>query len=635
MSELARMKANMTRVLGLALLLLSLVMARPALATAQVSEVRDLHYGTVLYEFYQQNYFSAAVNLLTAQQQQRLEHHDAEGQVLLGGLYLSYGLHTEAEQIFQKLIDENAEPAVRDRAWFYLGKIRYHKQLFREAGDALSRVGDALDESLQEEFRNLKANLLMAQKRYTEAVQSLTDISQRKGDAAAHYARFNLGVALVRAGREKEGVDLLREVGRLQTTEADLKALRDKANLALGYMLIKSSPIIAKDFLSRVRLNGPFSNRALLGLGWAEAELQRYQQALVPWMELAKRDRVDIAVFEAQLAIGNVLERLRAYPQAMQAYDNAIKLYEQELTSLENTQAAVKAGRLWEDLLAQVSQQGSQNQMGWFWEAELLPDTPEARYLPTLMAGHGFHEAIKNLRDLRFLQDKLNRWEQEMPAFDHMLALRRDTYAAQLDRLTPEQTLDRVVDVRTSRDFLADELKRIKAAGDAMALATEKEQKLLDRLQKMEERIWRLSSERKVDRYRDRYRFYKGLLEYDIHTTFAIRHRQVEKSLKALNAELDATLAQQDSLQNARAQAPKRFEGFQARIDNQRQRISDAEARVNAAFSEQQQQLQLMVDAELDQLHARLIDYLDQARFSLAHLQDLATSAVDTQGEAQ
>jgi hypothetical protein len=635
MSELARMKANMTRVLGLALLLLSLVMARPALATAQVSEVRDLHYGTVLYEFYQQNYFSAAVNLLTAQQQQRLEHHDAEGQVLLGGLYLSYGLHTEAEQIFQKLIDENAEPAVRDRAWFYLGKIRYHKQLFREAGDALSRVGDALDESLQEEFRNLKANLLMAQKRYTEAVQSLTDISQRKGDAAAHYARFNLGVALVRAGREKEGVDLLREVGRLQTTEADLKALRDKANLALGYTLIKSSPIIAKDFLSRVRLNGPFSNRALLGLGWAEAELQRYQQALVPWMELAKRDRVDIAVFEAQLAIGNVLERLRAYPQAMQAYDNAIKLYEQELTSLENTQAAVKAGRLWEDLLAQVSQQGSQNQMGWFWEAELLPDTPEARYLPTLMAGHGFHEAIKNLRDLRFLQDKLNRWEQEMPAFDHMLALRRDTYAAQLDRLTPEQTLDRVVDVRTSRDFLADELKRIKAAGDAMALATEKEQKLLDRLQKMEERIWRLSSERKVDRYRDRYRFYKGLLEYDIHTTFAIRHRQVEKSLKALNAELDATLAQQDSLQNARAQAPKRFEGFQARIDNQRQRISDAEARVNAAFSEQQQQLQLMVDAELDQLHARLIDYLDQARFSLAHLQDLATSAVDTQGEAQ
>lgn len=629
------MKANMTRVLGLALLLLSLVMARPALATAQVSEVRDLHYGTVLYEFYQQNYFSAAVNLLTAQQQQRLEHHDAEGQVLLGGLYLSYGLHTEAEQIFQKLIDENAEPAVRDRAWFYLGKIRYHKQLFREAGDALSRVGDALDESLQEEFRNLKANLLMAQKRYTEAVQSLTDISQRKGDAAAHYARFNLGVALVRAGREKEGVDLLREVGRLQTTEADLKALRDKANLALGYTLIKSSPIIAKDFLSRVRLNGPFSNRALLGLGWAEAELQRYQQALVPWMELAKRDRVDIAVFEAQLAIGNVLERLRAYPQAMQAYDNAIKLYEQELTSLENTQAAVKAGRLWEDLLAQVSQQGSQNQMGWFWEAELLPDTPEARYLPTLMAGHGFHEAIKNLRDLRFLQDKLNRWEQEMPAFDHMLALRRDTYAAQLDRLTPEQTLDRVVDVRTSRDFLADELKRIKAAGDAMALATEKEQKLLDRLQKMEERIWRLSSERKVDRYRDRYRFYKGLLEYDIHTTFAIRHRQVEKSLKALNAELDATLAQQDSLQNARAQAPKRFEGFQARIDNQRQRISDAEARVNAAFSEQQQQLQLMVDAELDQLHARLIDYLDQARFSLAHLQDLATSAVDTQGEAQ
>jgi hypothetical protein len=90
----------------------------------------------------------------------------------------------------------------------------------------------------------------------------------------------------------------------------------------------------------------------------------------------------------------------------MTSYQNAINQYEKELVYLGETVAAVKSGRLWTDLLSQTSR----NEMGWFWEAELLPNTPETRYLPNLMAGHGFHEAIKNLRDLKFLEGKLDRW---------------------------------------------------------------------------------------------------------------------------------------------------------------------------------------------------------------------------------
>ena len=597
--------------------------------------VQDLYYGMVLYEFYQQNYFTAAVDLLTAQKQKRLKHHDTDGQLLLGGLYLSYGLHTEAEEIFKRLLDGGAAPEVRDRAWFYLGKIRYQKQLFKDAETALSHVGNSLDDSLQEEFHTLKANLLMAQQKYTEAAKELQglmdDGNGGKSKQSANYARFNLGVALIRAGSEKEGTDLLRQVAELKSSASDLKALRDRANLALGYSLLKSAPILAKDFLQHVRLNGPYSNKALLGLGWAEAELQRYEQALVPWSELAKRDKTDLAVFEALLATGNALERLRAFPQAMQAYNNAITVFEHELASLNNTVEAVKAGRLWADLLSQVSH----DEMGWFWEAELLPATPEARYLPMVLAEHGFHEAIKNLRDLWFLDGKLSRWQTEIPAFDTMLNLRRDTYKSQLDKLTPEQTLDHVLDVRTSRDIYADELKRIGETKDAFALVTQKEQKLLDRLVKVEDHIWRLSKqpgqhEQQIDNYRDKYRFYKGLITYDVETSYAIRYRQVEKSLQSLDAELEETLAKQNSLQRARADAPVDFDQYSQRIDDKRQRVAGLRKDVKAAFDEQQHQLQVMVDVEFDKLRSRLVDYLDQARFSLAHLQDLATDAADS-----
>lgn len=602
--------------------------------SGDMNEIRDLHYGTVLYDFYQKNYYSAAVNLITAQAQKRLEHSDDEARLLLGGLYLSYGLHQEAEDIFQNVIDEGASAPVRDRAWFFLGKIRYHKQLFSEAQIALDRVGDSLDKSLQEEFRTLKSNLLMAQKRYPEAIQSLlrTKKTNEKYDVSnlgdANYVRFNLGIALVRAGEEEEGKKLVKQVGELRSNDPNMKALRDKANLAIGYSLIKKDPAKAREYLQRVRLKGPYSNRALLGLGWAEVELQRYEQALVPWQELASRDRNDVAVFESLLAIGNALERLRVFPQAITSYQNAINQYEKELVTLELTVAAVKSGRMWSDLLSQTSR----NEMGWFWEAELLPNTPETRYLPNLMASHGFHEAIKNLRDLRFLESKLDRWKDEIPALDYMLELRRETYESQLDKLTPEQTKNHVIDVRTTRDIYAAELRSIEANNNFMALATAKEQEYFERLSAAEEKIWQLSSQpgfagAKSNEYRKRYEFLKGVLEYDVYTTYAIRRWQVTKSLNSLDAVLESTLAQQQSLQNSRDIAPRRFEGFSQKITDQKARIYKLQIKVRKAFEEQKILLQEMVDIELDKLRLRLVDYLDQARFSLAHIQDLATSA--------
>ena len=627
---------------GLGMLIFPLTLSGAPLPAA----VKDPHYGAVLYEFYQQNYFSATVNLLTAQQLKRLKHHDADSELLLGGLYLSYGLHSDAEKIFTKLIDDAVMPEVRDRAWFYLGKIRYQKQLFTEAETALSRVGDALDESLQEEFRILKANLLMVQEKYTEAATALQGLVENEGEQKANYARFNLGVALIRASRknadqekgehkkddrEVVGMNLLREVAELKSSASDQKALRDKANLVLGFSLIDTMPVVAKQFLQRVRLQGPFSNKALLGLGWAEVKLQRYEAALVPWEELATRERTDPAVFEALLGKGNALERLRAFPQAMQSYKNAIAIFERELDALNNTVVAVKEGRLWADLLGQVSR----TEMGWFWEAELLPDTPEARYLPVVMAEHGFHEAIKNLRDLWFLDRNLGRWVSEVPALEDMLALRRATYEAQLDKLTPEQTLGHVQDVRISRDIYADELTRIGETKDAFELLTGKEKKLMERLSKVEERIWQLSNQpgrhlKRLDNYRDRYRLYKGLLDYEVETTYAIRFQQVKKSLNSLDAELEETLQQQNSLQRARGSAPVNFAAYEKIISNKRQQIALLRKEIKAAFDEQQRQLQEMVDFELDILRARLVDYLDQARFSLAHLQDLAADAAES-----
>ena len=102
--------------------------------------VKDPHFGEVLFYFFQEDYFSALTRLMTAQRFARVPHHAEEAELLRGGMLLSYGLHQEAGRIFQALIDAGAPPSVRDRAWFYLAKIRYQRGYVAEAEDAIARV---------------------------------------------------------------------------------------------------------------------------------------------------------------------------------------------------------------------------------------------------------------------------------------------------------------------------------------------------------------------------------------------------------------------------------------------------------------------------------------------------------------
>jgi len=54
------------------------------------------------------------------------------------------------------------------------------------------------------------------------------------------YAQLNLGVALVRQNRMDEADRVLAAVGTLDVAGTEMLALRDKANLALGYAWLQA-----------------------------------------------------------------------------------------------------------------------------------------------------------------------------------------------------------------------------------------------------------------------------------------------------------------------------------------------------------------------------------------------------------
>jgi hypothetical protein len=598
-----------------------------ALAPARADEkrtVKDPHFGEVLFFFFQEDYFSALTKLMTAQHFARLPHHSEEAELLRGGMLLSYGLDQQAGRIFQALIDAGAPPSVRDRAWFYLAKIRYQRGHLAEAEDAIGRVRGPLPGDLEDERLALHAVLLMRRRQYPEAILMLQKTSSGSGWAA--YGRYNLGVAMIQAGLPEGGVVLLDELGRDSARGEEFRALRDKANVALAYAFLRSgAPARAEPYLERVRLNGLLSNKALLGLGWAHAGLNEYERALAPWTELANRSMSDTAVQESLLAVPFALGKLGAYRQSLARYERALDAYTSEIARLDEAIAAIRRGALVENILRDNPGEES----GWFWRVRRLPDTPEGRYLMELLASHDFQEGLKNYRDLLFLSRKLDAWAQSIATYRDMLATRRQGFAERLPRAIAGERALQLERLRAAHVREVQGLARIESEEDTEALAGDKERMLAARLERVRTGLGRVADPAQREAAQEKHRLLRGLLTWDLSAQYSARLWEEKKALQEAGRLIAEAEARREELLRAQAQAPAGFDEFDRRIETLRGRVSQARAGVGAAARAQEDQLAELAVTELARRRDQIASYIAQARFAVAQIYDQAVRVTE------
>lgn len=600
----------------------ALAAAPPKSGAWAPTTVKDLHYGDVLFHFYQDDYFNALTRLRAAQANDRVAHHAGEAELLLGGLYLSYGQHLEAGAIFERLLKADAPLSVRNRAWFYLGKVWYQRGYSAQAENALRRIEGELPAGLEAEKRNLLAQTLIQQGRFDAAIALLT--GWRGPPDWAAFAQFNLGVALVRKGRLAEAAAMLDEVGRLDSRAEELLALRDKANLALGYAYLQAErPASAKPVLQRVRLHGAQANKALLGVGWAESSAERYREALVPWMELHGRNLLDAAVQESYLAVPFAFAKLNAHSQAAEYYTSAIRSYAEETARIDASIAAIHSGRLL-DTLATHDRAG---RYGWFWQLDHLPEAPESRYLYHLLAGHEFQEGLKNYRDLQFMQRNLEEWARSLEAFGDILDTRRAAYAQRLPRIDASLAREDPEALARTRVELESRLNAAERAGDFAALATAREQEMWATIQRLEDALAAQPDDAALDPLRDKVRLLRGVLYWQMNEGYKARLWTARRSLK----ELDGALRQMEKrwllVEQARRTMPEDTEAFAQRVASLRPRIDSLGTRLAAAGRAQGEYLASIAVKELESQKARLASYQVQARFALATIYDRAVDA--------
>ena len=464
-------------------------------------ELRDLYFGEVLYYAYQDLHFDALSRLdnelsqyyeLDESELDPFHTHRGPAEFSVGDIELQYRMTQRAGRAIQVVLGDGLDLATRNVAALQLARVFYKKDDPQNALYALDLVREAPEKSLYDEkytldvlrgkepktFRTdvayLSALSNIGTGRFADAVKTLKSLRNKK--RLEGYVLYNLGIALTLKGEEEEGLETFDKLGRIHTGKKDLLALKDKTNLKLAdYYLDKSDAKIAKKYFERIRLDGPYSNRALLGSGWVSTADDEYDRALVPWSILHKRDEINVSVQESLMAVPFAYSKLGAHGKAANLYNHAMAVFSREIKSLDGSIKSIRKGKF----ITALVDENKQKDENWVVNLRALPETPETRYTLQLLASNDFQESYKNYKDLSMLSGRIDTWLDDLTTYEDMIELRRAHQKPLLPVVEEEfKVIDGRINLRLEqRNNLAGKLKNMLIAPRPEYLATAEERR--------------------------------------------------------------------------------------------------------------------------------------------------------------
>lgn len=600
--------------------------------------VKDLAYGEFLFDYYQEKYFTSISKAMIAEKRGLLTHHNAQTQVLLGSLYVDYGMLDEAEKIFSNLLDSATAETIRNKVWFHLSNVYYKRGSYKKAINILQSHIKNPDSALANEIELLLAQCLIAEGDLKEALVHLDNIKSKKG--FSQFAKFNLASAHSLLENPEKATELYHEVlkpgatpkeslmtalkGSTASKNALTAALKDRAALALGSTHLKGEDWQkAKAAFESIELEGASANTALLGLGWSYLNGDDPVGALAPWLELSNRNPSDPAVQEVFLNLPLVYEKAGALQDALEGYRSANENYHNEFVRLDQIQQSIDQTDWIDSLTPPVSFSFDPlDNVGNF----TLPESELSNYLYQFYASHEFQESFRNYRELQRLKQLLNHWQREVPIFDEMI----ETNIERLNILAPKaenavkEAQSLLLDGTEKLVDFTQRLNKAIADNDLTITATDAQADLLERLTSLESTLALLPNIPDYDAERDRFRVIKGVLMWDLNETSIERRWERTKDKVFIEGQLERLEERIQLVISARERRFERFDGFKDRINEVNQRLSLLQEKSLRAILHHRAYLKAIAKEIIAQHQRHVKNLQANTIFSIARLQDMA-----------
>ena len=400
---------------------LLLILALIPLQSWSEENVRDLKFGTILFDYYQQNYFNSLIGYEVAKARGELKHQKNEARLLQGGMTLSYGLPQQAEDIFLDLLKQQVSEPDRNKAWFYLAKLYYQKGETDKATETLALVKGEIPQEIKREFNYLATLINIHNDHLDIAEQAIA--ASAKGSVYEPYLMFNLAASQLSRGLIGDSeINFQRVIDYTKThKDEEFAVLADRAKQALAHVDVEQNDLLsAWGHLQNVRTTGLYSNRALLSYGWTAIKLERYTQAIPALKALDQRSISIAEVQEAKVLLAHLYEQQGAHRTALKHYLLAEKAFASGVDAIGGARRVIAGQRIPQEFVRNL--EAMMDETDWYGSEPSLDYNKLTPFLIELMSSNPFHIVIKELRDLYALQDNLNYWRRQ--ADEHQLIIR-------------------------------------------------------------------------------------------------------------------------------------------------------------------------------------------------------------------
>jgi hypothetical protein len=630
-------------------------------------------YQQILYEYYQGNFSLALTQMAILEQKfpngltqipDFLSGNQVEPELLKGGISLAYGLDNQAADIFLRLLKNNTAPDVTAYSWLLLGKTYYQKRQYSDAAQAFQQISQ---DSAQQFFEpSTRDNWLYMQSQLhgflLEKGAAGTDIQwlQQLSDNSIYrdYVQYNQALALLQNDERQLAITRLsllannensfvsRWMGWAepifsandeQDVDAERDAIRDRANLTLGYTLLQNDePHLAFRAFENIRTDGLDAEAALLGYGWAATKKNELQTALAIWQRLMFMPQNSEYTLEAYLASAYAYEKAFAPRQSLQVLQIGIQRFEKTLSNLTQAEQQVNQRQFILDLLPNTNKQlrvddnvnQSLIQKGQPFKS--LKGFNTTQLFNSVAVSSEFRAGLSALAQSRELQQQLQNWQQRMQQYHLMLDERQAERLKRAKQILQNRTLEQLPLLKTQRDALAQVIDRAKHQQDGQIFMSLESQQWLDRVNRSEKRLATIAQLKKqlgqpplADSYTFRVERVAGRLLWQASEAYSSNQWQVQKALNQLDAEIAKAQQRQQQLLKQLASKPD--------FTEQRQRVDLLAKRINAKIAKSNG----LQDALIGQLSGtfnqfiqthkiKVRNYILQAQLAMVRLNDQA-----------
>ena len=280
------------------------------------SPIEELTYGTVLFDYYQEEYQAALLTAEVAKAQGRRGEDAIKFDLATGSFAFADGMYGYANEIFSSVPEAELTEVDQLRLAFHLSREYHRRRAWEPLAEQLAKIELGKTwltrrDKTHPEVEFMRAELAVYQGDFAKAQLHFDKMGDNHPLAA--YGLYNLGIAYREAGQLDQAARTFRHLSKRPAYNNEAADLAQRARLALALISrAQNRQARAETVLSDLPSSGRYQEVAMAAFGGLAMDNEEYELAARIWMALQQQDYWTPSTATARLGFPLSLEKVAA-----------------------------------------------------------------------------------------------------------------------------------------------------------------------------------------------------------------------------------------------------------------------------------------------------------------------------------